>query len=227
MKLITEAINEPVELIVEEINGKKNFFIEGVFMQADVLNKNRRKYPREILSREANRYVTEMVNTNRAVGELGHPNSPAINLDKISHKIISLHEDGNNWIGKAKLLDTPMGKIAQNLTESDIQLGVSSRGLGTLKAIHDGSTQYNQIQEDFRLATAADIVYDPSAPSAFVNGIMEGVEWIYQSDVTGGRFIEKAKHMIDESVVQRTKEAIALVLFERFLNNITLKHTDV
>ena len=170
MKLIKE-LNEDLQFIVEESSdsGKKSLFIEGVFLQADLKNRNGRMYPKEIMAKEVNRYVKEQVNTKRAYGELGHPEGPNINLDRVSHMIVSLREDGNNWIGRAKILDTPMGNIASSLIKEGAGLGVSSRGLGTLKEVNG----INEVQDDFMLATAADIVADPSAPGAFVNGIME------------------------------------------------------
>jgi hypothetical protein len=167
MKLISEAI-EDVKLIVEEKEGGKNYYIQGIFMQAEQTNRNNRRYQLNVMEREVARYNNDYIKTNRAVGELGHPNGPAINLDRISHKIVALEQDGNNFIGKAKIVDTPMGKIARGLLESGVQLGVSSRGMGSIKDV--GGIM--EVQEDFFLATPADIVADPSAPDAFVQGIM-------------------------------------------------------
>ena len=174
MKLIREEI-ENVEFIVENRNGKKSLFIEGVFLQGDIKNRNGRMYPMETLRREVQRYSENHVNAGRALGELGHPEGPTVNLDRVSHKIVSLKENGSNFIGKAKILHTPMGKIADNLLSEGVKLGVSSRGMGSLKMTREG---VNIVGEDFMLATAADIVADPSAPDAFVNGIMEGKEWV-------------------------------------------------
>lgn len=177
MKLIKE-LNEDLQYIVEvnEETGKKNLYIEGVFLQSNLQNRNGRVYPREIMQREVDRYMKEQVATKRAYGELGHPEGPSINLDRVSHMITSLKEDGNNWIGKAKILDTPMGNIAQSLIKEGAGLGVSSRGLGSLKENSEG---INEVQDDFMLATAADIVADPSAPDAYVAGIMEGRDWVW------------------------------------------------
>lgn len=178
MKLITEEI-ESVDVIVEEKNGKKNLYIEGVFLQGDICNRNKRMYPMETLRRGVNTYVENYLSKGRAVGELGHPSSPTINLDRVSHSIVSLRESGNNFIGKAKILTTlPMGKIAAGLYEEGVKLGVSSRGVGSLVPTNEG---YSKVSEDFMLSTAADIVHDPSAPAAFVNGIYEGLDWIYDS----------------------------------------------
>ena len=178
MKLITEEI-ESVDVIVEEKNGKKNLYIEGVFLQGDICNRNKRMYPMETLRRGVNTYVENYLTKGRAVGELGHPSSPTINLDRVSHSIVSLRESGNNFIGKAKILTTlPMGKIAAGLYEEGVKLGVSSRGVGSLVPTNEG---YSKVSEDFMLSTAADIVHDPSAPAAFVNGIYEGLDWIYDS----------------------------------------------
>ena len=175
MKLITEEI-ESAKVLVEEKDGKKSMFIEGIFLQGNLKNRNGRFYPVETLQKEVNRYTESFISKGRALGELGHPDGPTVNLDRVSHKIVDLHKEGTNFIGKAKLLDTPMGKIAQSLIDEGVQLGVSSRGMGSLRDTNEG---YKVVGEDFMLATAADIVADPSAPDAFVNGIMEGVEWIW------------------------------------------------
>ena len=174
MKLIREEI-EKVEIIVENRNGKQSLYIEGVFLQGNICNRNGRMYPMETLRREVTRYNENHVAQGRALGELGHPEGPTVNLDRVSHKIVSLKESGSNFIGKAKVLSTPMGKIAQSLLGEGVKLGVSSRGIGSLKQTKEG---YNVVGEDFMLATAADIVADPSAPDAFVEGIMEGKEWV-------------------------------------------------
>ena len=172
MKLITEQI-EPVEMLVEETDGKKNTYIKGIFLQTEITNRNGRMYRYETMAREVNKYNEEFIRRGRALGELGHPEGPTINLDRVSHKIVELQPEGKNFIGKAKLLETPMGKIAKNLLEEGVQLGVSSRGLGSLKK--EGNA--NVVADDFILSTAADIVADPSAPDAYVEGIYEGKEW--------------------------------------------------
>lgn len=179
MKLITEEILD-CELIVEENRGKKNYFIEGVFLQGNVKNKNGRMYRTETLAREVKRYNDKYVKQGRALGELGHPEGPTVNLDRVSHKITSLKQEGNNFIGKARLMETPMGKIAKNLLDEGVMLGVSSRGVGSLRTTNEG---YKVVGEDFLLATAADIVAEPSAPDAFVQGIMEGKEWVYKNGI--------------------------------------------
>ena len=176
MRLIAEEIVQ-VEFLSEEKNGKKSHFIEGVFLQSEIKNKNGRVYPQGVLAREVAKYDEHHIQKGRALGELGHPEGPSINLDRVSHKIESLREDGNNFIGRAKILETPMGNIAKNLLDEGVRLGVSSRGMGSLKE-KDG---VNFVADDFMLATAADIVADPSAPDAFVNGIMEGKEWVWNN----------------------------------------------
>ena len=195
MKLITEEI-EQVEVIVENRNGKKNLFIEGVFLQGEIKNRNGRMYPMQTLAREVGRYNENFVEKGRALGELGHPDGPTVNLDRVSHKIVSLRESGNNFIGKAKILSTPMGKIASNLLGEGVKLGVSSRGVGSLNKTNEG---YSVVGEDFTLATAADIVADPSAPDAFVDGIMEGVEWIWENGILKPQQIEKYETEIREA----------------------------
>jgi len=167
MKLITETI-ESIKILTEDNNGKQNLYIEGVFLQSEIQNRNGRIYPLSVLQKEVNRYNEEYVVKGRALGELGHPDGPTVNLDRVSHKIVSLKAEGNNFIGKARILDTPMGKIAKNLLDEGVQLGVSSRGMGSLE--EQNGVKY--VRDDFMLATAADIVADPSAPDAFVNGIM-------------------------------------------------------
>ena len=179
MKLIREEI-EQVEVIVENRNGKKSLFIEGVFLQSEMKNRNGRMYPKSTLAREVGRYNENFVQKGRALGELGHPDGPTVNLDRVSHKIVSLKESGNNFIGKAKILSTPMGKIASNLLGEGVKLGVSSRGVGSLNKTNEG---YSVVGEDFTLATAADIVADPSAPDAFVDGIMEGKDWVWDGGI--------------------------------------------
>ena len=187
MKLITEEI-ESVEFLVEQKNGKKSMYIEGVFLQGNITNRNGRMYPAEVLRKEVARYNENHIQSGRALGELGHPEGPTVNLDRVSHMITSLKEDGNNWIGKAKIMDTPMGRIVKELISEGAQLGVSSRGLGSLKE----KNGINEVQGDFMLATAADIVADPSAPDAFVSGIMEGKEWVF----VNGRWTEQDLSLI-------------------------------
>ena len=179
MKLISE-VNFQISPIVEaKADGAgKDYFIEGIFLQGDLVNRNGRNYPMAVLDKEADRYNEEFIKTNRAYGELGHPDGPTINLERVSHMIKSLTKEGNDYIGKAKILDTPYGKIVKSLIDEGAQLGVSSRGMGTLKQTSEG---INEVQDDFLLATAGDIVADPSAPNAFVNGVMEGVDWIYDA----------------------------------------------
>jgi hypothetical protein len=194
MKLITENIEE-IQVLTEEKDGKKTHYIEGIFLQGDLTNRNGRNYPVNILEREVTKYNENFVGTGRALGELGHPDGPTINLDRVSHKILSLQREGNNFIGKAKLLETPMGKIAKNLLDEGVKLGVSSRGLGSIVE-KDG---INFVGEDFMLATAADIVADPSAPDAFVEGIMEGKEWVWESGMLREVEINRLKKTIDEA----------------------------
>ena len=196
MKLITE-INESVEYIAEaREDGKKDYFIHGPFMQANIKNRNGRVYPAEVLDREVNRYVTENVQKNRAYGELGHPTSPTINLDRVIHMIKELTRDGDNFIGKAKIMtETPMGQIVKNLMDEGASLGVSSRGMGSLKNKNGAA----EVQNDFYLATAADIVADPSAPDAFVEGIMEGKEWVWDNGVIREATINDYKEAIEEA----------------------------
>jgi len=214
MKLITEEISK-VKFITEEKNGKKSLYIEGIFLQADIKNRNGRCYPMETLAREVTRYTNNYISKGRALGELGHPDGPTVNLDRVSHMITSLREDGNNFVGKAKILDTPMGKIASSLISEGVKLGVSSRGIGSL--VEKNGVRY--VSNDFMLATAADIVADPSAPDAFVNGIMEGVEWIY--DVSRNSWLlENAKKKINHLVDTKQLEERKIELFNEFLNSL-------
>ena len=215
MKLIAEQIND-VQFITEEKNGKKEHYITGVFMQAEKKNRNGRVYPVDILSREVNRYNENYVQKNRAFGELGHPDSPTINLDRVSHMITQLKPEGTDFIGKAKILDTPNGRIVKSLLEGGASLGVSTRGVGSLKP----QNGYQLVQDDFHLATAADIVADPSAPDAFVRGIMEGHEWILTD--TGWKEIdyERAKKQLKEAS-KADIEAVALRVFENFMSKLT------
>lgn len=214
MKLITEEISK-VKFITEEKNGKKSLYIEGIFLQADIKNRNGRCYPIETLSREVNRYNENYVAKGRALGELGHPNGPTVNLDRVSHMITSLKEDGANFMGKAKILDTPMGKIASSLISEGVKLGVSSRGIGSL--VERNGVRY--VSNDFMLATAADIVADPSAPDAFVNGIMEGVEWVYDAS-RNDWLIENAKKKINRLAELKQLEERKIELFDQFLNSL-------
>lgn len=215
MKLITEQIEE-VKLIVEEKLGKgKEYFIEGVFLQSNLKNRNGRVYPKEVMGKEVNRYNEEYIKKNRAFGELGHPDTPTINLDRAAILIKSLKEDGDNWIGKAKVMDTPYGKIVKNLIDEGAQLGVSSRGLGSLKLINGT----NMVQDDFMLATAADVVADPSAPDAFVNGIMEGAEWIYNASTNSWILAQSIKEDIQRMSAKDVVENQAK-MFSKFLNSL-------
>ena len=199
MKLIREEI-ESVNIITESKGGKKSLFIEGIFLQGNIKNRNGRMYPLDTLRKEVNRYNESNVVSGRALGELGHPDGPTVNLDRVSHKIVSLRESGSNFIGKAKILNTPMGKIASNLIEEGVKLGVSSRGIGSLKPTKEG---FNVVGEDFMLATAADIVADPSAPDAFVEGIMEGKEWVWEGSILREKFASDAKRRINTLVDQK------------------------
>ena len=216
MKLIREEI-ESVEFITEEKNGKKSLFIEGIFLQGNIKNRNGRMYPMDTLRREVERYNESNVGTGRALGELGHPDGPTVNLDRVSHKIVSLKESGSNFIGKAKILNTPMGKIAENLISEGVKLGVSSRGIGSLKQTKEG---FNVVGEDFMLATAADIVADPSAPDAFVEGIMEGKEWVWEGSILKEKFASDAKRRINTLVDQKRLEENKLNLFNEFINSL-------
>ena len=216
MKLIREEI-ESVEFLVEQKNGKKSMYIEGVFLQGNIKNRNGRMYPMETLRREVARYSENHVQAGRALGELGHPDGPTVNLDRVSHKIVSLRESGSNFIGKAKILNTPMGKIASSLIEEGVKLGVSSRGIGSLKMTREG---INVVGDDFMLATAADIVADPSAPDAFVEGIMEGKEWVWDGGILREKYAAKTYKQINTLVTQRSLEENKLNLFNDFLNNL-------
>jgi len=216
MKLIRGEI-EQVEFIVENKNGKKSLFIEGVFLQGNIRNRNGRMYPMETLRREVARYNENHVLQGRALGELGHPDGPTVNLDRVSHKIVSLRESGSNFIGKAKILSTPMGKIAESLISEGVKLGVSSRGIGSLKLTREG---INVVGDDFMLATAADIVADPSAPDAFVEGIMEGKEWVWDGGILREKYAEKTYKTINTLVDQKRLDENKLNLFNDFLANL-------
>jgi len=216
MKLIREEI-ESVEFLVEQKNGKKSMYIEGVFLQGNIKNRNGRMYPMETLRREVSRYNENHIQSGRALGELGHPEGPTVNLDRVSHKIVSLKENGSNFIGKAKILNTPMGKIASSLIEEGVKLGVSSRGVGSLQQTKEG---FAVVGEDFMLATAADIVADPSAPDAFVEGIMEGKEWVWDGGILREKFATKTYKQINTLVDQKKLDEQKLNLFSDFLSNL-------
>lgn len=215
MKLITE-LTEEVSYVKENIgNGEKTYFIEGVFMQSDVKNRNGRVYPKNILGKECQRYIKEYVEKGRAMGELNHPTGPTVNLDRVSHIIKELHEDGSNMVGKAKVLDTPMGRIVKNLIDEGARLGVSTRGMGSLRS----KNGYQEVQEDFMLA-AIDIVADPSAPNAFVNGIMEGREWVFENGFWQERDREQAVQLIKKSSKRDLQENIVKV-FENYFKKMS------
>ena len=214
MKLITEQIEE-VKFLTEDNNGKKNHYIQGVFLQGEIKNRNGRVYPIDILEREVGRYNEQNIAKNRALGELGHPEGPTVNLDRASHKIESLVREGNNYIGKAKLLDTPMGQIAKSLLDEGVSLGVSSRGVGSLREM--GGANY--VRDDYQLATAADIVADPSAPDAFVEGIMEGKEWVWDNGLLKEQEISSIKKGIDAATLYNLEER-KISAFEQFLKGL-------
>jgi len=216
MKLITEEVSR-VKFIVEGKGAKKKMYIEGVFLQGEIKNRNGRMYPLQTLAKEVGRYNESFVSKGRALGELGHPDGPTVNLDRVSHKITSLRQEGNNFIGKAQLLSTPMGKIAQNLIGECVTLGVSSRGVGSLKEDMRGC---KVVGEDFMLAPAADIVADPSAPDAFVSGIMEGKEWIWEGGILREQLAQNTQKRINTLVDQRKLEEHKLNLFNDFLSNL-------
>jgi hypothetical protein len=216
MKLITE-INEEVKIITEQNeSGGKNFYIEGIFMQAELPNRNNRMYSLPILQKETNRYVTEFVNKNRAYGELGHPDGPNINLERVSHLIKSLRQEGNNFIGKAKIMDTPYGNIVKNLLSEGATIGVSTRGMGSLV---EGKNGIKMVKDDFHLATAADIVADPSAPDAYVRGIMEGKEWVWDNGVIREADVVKQKEVIQGSS-KRNLEENMIKVFQDFISKL-------
>ena len=216
MKLITEEISD-IQIITEGKGAKKRMCIEGVFLQGEIKNRNGRMYPIQTLANEVNRYNENFVQKGRALGELGHPEGPTVNLDRVSHKITSLKAEGNNFMGKAQILGTPMGKIASSLLDEGVMLGVSSRGVGSLKTTSEGC---KIVGEDFQLATAADIVADPSAPDAFVNGIMEGREWVWEGGILREQLAETTKKRINTLVDQRQLEEKKLELFNNFLSNL-------
>ena len=214
MKLITETI-ENIEVLTEERNGKKDYKIKRIFMQADIKNRNGRIYPVGTLAKEVKRYNEQFINKKRAFGELGHPDGPTVNLERVSHMITSLKPEGKNFIGEAKIMDTPYGKIVKNLIDEGAQLGVSSRGMGSLQS----GSQGNVVGKDFYLATAADIVADPSAPDAFVEGIMEGKEWVWDNGVLKSMEVEKYKEEIEKTKRAELAEKKASI-FKDFLNKI-------
>lgn len=216
MKLIREEI-ESVEILTETVGGKKNLFIKGVFLQSEMVNRNGRLYPFNIMEKEVNRYNKDYVQKGRALGELGHPDGPTVNLDRVSHKITDLRQEGKNFVGKAQILSTPMGKIAESLLKDGVTLGVSSRGIGSLK---DNTKGYKEVGEDFMLATAADIVADPSAPDAFVQGIMEGKEWVWDGGLLKERLANQTRIKIEKASMSRELEEQKLGLFQDFLNSL-------
>jgi len=216
MKLIAEIV-EDVQYITEGTN--KELYIEGIFLQSEMKNRNGRIYPKNIMEREVSRYMKEYVQAGRAFGELGHPEGPTINLDRVSHMITSLKENGNNFVGRAKIMNTPMGNIVKNLIDGGAKLGVSSRGMGSLKINNDG---INEVQDDFYLATAADIVADPSAPDAFVQGIMENREWMFLNGSWTYQHIDETKKIMEQTKVKQLEE-VKLRVFENFLHSISKK----
>jgi len=215
MRLIAEQITKAEFILEDRKGGGKNYFIEGIFLQAELKNKNGRMYPFKTLQREVAKYDENYITKGRALGELGHPEGPSINLDRVSHKIESLKEDGNNFIGRAKILDTPNGKIAKSLLDEGVSLGVSSRGMGSLRK-EDGC---NIVEDDFMLATAADIVADPSAPDAFVAGIMEGKEWVWDNGILKESAVAQIKQEIDQATLRNLQER-KISAFSKFLRSL-------
>ena len=216
MKLIKEVYEQNTIIVEEKLGKGKEYFIEGIFLQSEVKNRNGRMYPESVMDKEVQRYVENYIAKNRAYGELGHPDTPSINLDRVSHLIVDLRKEGTNYIGKAKVLDTPMGKIAKGLLDGGANLGVSSRALGSLKMNKEG---VQIVQDDFMLSTAADIVADPSAPDAFVRGIMESVDWVFVDGRFEQRQIEQTKKIIQNTPSKRLSEA-SIQAFQNFLNSI-------
>ena len=216
MKLISEEAIEVDFVTEEDENKKKNYFIEGIFMQSEMKNRNGRVYPKAILQKEVKRYTEKFINTKRAFGELGHPDGPQVNLERVSHMITELVEDGANFVGRAKIMDTPYGKIVKNLIDEGAKLGVSSRGMGSLKPVQDG---LQEVQSDFYLATAADIVADPSAPDAFVSGIMEGREWIWDNGLLKEREIVEYQKQI-ERATEISRNKVRIEAFENFITKL-------
>ena len=217
MKLITE-LNEEVKYLVEEKEGKKNYFIEGIIMQGDIVNRNGRMYPSNVLEKEVNRYNEQYVTKGRAYGELGHPAGPTLNLERASHMFKSLRREGNDFVGRAKIMDTPMGNIVKSLISEGASLGISSRGMGSIKENKRGIME---VQDDFHLATAGDIVADPSAPDAFVRGIMEGVEWVWDNGLLKAQRIEQYKEEINRGARQKISEQTAIKVFNQFFQDLS------
>jgi hypothetical protein len=215
MKLICEELDN-VEFVTEATKIGKNYFIEGIFMQAETKNRNGRVYPKKILQKEVGRYTKNYIDNKRAFGELGHPDGPTVNLERVSHMITELKESGNDFLGKAKIMDTPYGKIVKNLIDEGARLGVSSRGMGSLKPLYNGT---QEVQKDFYLATAADIVADPSAPKAFVEGIMEGKEWIWDNGVLEERTIARYKKNISKASSKKLEE-VKIKAFIDFMSKL-------
>jgi len=216
MKLISEEAIEVNFVTEEDDNKKKNYFIEGIFMQSETKNRNGRVYPKVILQKEVKRYTEKFINTKRAFGELGHPDGPTVNLERVSHMITELVEDGDNFLGRAKIMDTPYGKIVKNLIDEGAKLGVSSRGMGSLKPVQDG---LQEVQSDFYLATAADIVADPSAPDAFVSGIMEGREWVWDNGLLKEKEIVEYQKQI-ERATEISRNKVRIEAFENFITKL-------
>jgi len=216
MKLISEEAIDVDFVTEEDENKKKNYFIEGIFMQSEMKNRNGRVYPKAILQKEVKRYTEKFINTKRAFGELGHPDGPQVNLERVSHMITELVEDGANFVGRAKIMDTPYGKIVKNLIDEGAKLGVSSRGMGSLKPVQDG---LQEVQSDFYLATAADIVADPSAPDAFVSGIMEGKEWIWDNGLLKEKEIVEYQKQI-ERATEISRNKVRIEAFENFITKL-------
>ena len=217
MKLISESIEDVEYLFEEDTEGKKNYKIRGPFLQAEIKNRNGRVYPLSILEKEVGRYNKEYIQKNRAFGELGHPDGPTVNLERVSHMITGLHPDGNNFIGEAKVMDTPYGKIVKNLIDEGAKLGVSSRGMGSLEPRRG----VNFVKDDFYLATAADIVADPSAPNAFVEGIMEGKEWVWDNGAVKEMDIAAYKQQLDMKYARaQAREEKAVEIFEDFMSKL-------
>ena len=216
MKLISEEAIEVDFVTEEDENKKKSYFIEGIFMQSETKNRNGRVYPKAILQKEVKRYTDKFINTKRAFGELGHPDGPTVNLERVSHMITELVEDGANFVGRAKIMDTPYGKIVKNLIDEGAKLGVSSRGMGSLKPVQDG---LQEVQSDFYLATAADIVADPSAPDAFVSGIMEGKEWIWDNGLLKEKEIVEYQKRV-ERATEISRNKVRIEAFENFITKL-------
>jgi hypothetical protein len=216
MKLISEEAIDVNFVTEEDENKKKNYFIEGIFMQSEMKNRNGRVYPKAILQKEVKRYTDKFINTKRAFGELGHPDGPQVNLERVSHMITELVEDGANFVGRAKIMDTPYGKIVKNLIDEGAKLGVSSRGMGSLKPVQDG---LQEVQSDFYLATAADIVADPSAPDAFVSGIMEGKEWVWDNGLLKEKEIVEYQKQI-ERATEISRNKVRIEAFENFITKL-------